>query len=156
MITAKCIQKFRDKNNRICGYRLQDQQGYTKDVNSEQLKAAIAQKQIVITNLTLTIDGRLVDSKERKVQAIDNKAIYDSICNTLRFKKCKVLRDDGPSNLCIITKPDIDGCYIKISSPYNSVDDAIINGEVIYGLGDGPISTRRWTNIGCGNMPIDA
>ena len=30
MIQAKCMQKFRDKNNHIYRYRLQDQQGNIK------------------------------------------------------------------------------------------------------------------------------
>lgn len=38
MITAKYIQKFRNKHNQIIGYRLQDNQGNIKDVTSDQLK----------------------------------------------------------------------------------------------------------------------
>jgi len=34
MIKAKCVQKFRDKNNHIYGYRLQDTNGSTKDVTN--------------------------------------------------------------------------------------------------------------------------
>lgn len=60
MIQAKCIQKFRDKNNHIYGYRLQDQAGKQLDVNTQQLKSAIANKQINIINLKLTSDNRLV------------------------------------------------------------------------------------------------
>ena len=66
MIQAKCIQKFRDKNNNIYGYRLQDQNGACIDVRREQLKQAIKSKQINIINLTLTSDNRLVDTTPKQ------------------------------------------------------------------------------------------
>lgn len=61
MIQAKCIQKFRDKQNKIYGYKLVDINGQTQDVKSDNLKQAIRNKQIQVVNLTLTSDGRLVD-----------------------------------------------------------------------------------------------
>ena len=68
MIQAKCIQKFRDKNNHIIGYRLQDINGQTQDVQADNLKQAIKSNHINILNLTLTKDGRLVDSSEEVLQ----------------------------------------------------------------------------------------
>lgn len=62
MIQAKCIQKFRNKQNQIYGYRLQDTRGAIKDVLADQLKIAIKNKQINIINLTLTSDNRLIDT----------------------------------------------------------------------------------------------
>ena len=76
MIQAKCIQKFRDKNNQIYGYRLQDINGQTQDVKSENLKQAIANKQIHVVNLTLTSDGRLVDTTEKQLQ--NNKVLGEA------------------------------------------------------------------------------
>lgn len=61
MIQATCIQKFRDKRGVIVGYRLQDSNGAVNDVNSLQLKQAIRDGRVSITNLRLTSDGRLVD-----------------------------------------------------------------------------------------------
>lgn len=69
MIQAKCIQKFRDKNNHIYGYRLQDINGKTQDVRPDNLKQAIANKQIHVVNLTLTSDNRLVDTTEHHLQS---------------------------------------------------------------------------------------
>ena len=84
MVKAKCIQKFRDKHNKIYKYRLQDQQGNTKDVTPDQLKQAIKNNQITITNLTLTSDNRLINttptqqtsktSEEQKIKNILAKA----------------------------------------------------------------------------------
>lgn len=61
MITCKCIQKFRDKNNVIYGYRLVDSNGNTRDIVPDQLKQAIKNKQVYVNNLTLTADNRLID-----------------------------------------------------------------------------------------------
>ena len=69
MIQAKCTQKFRDKRNHIYGYRLIDLNGQTQDVKAEALKHAIASGKIHIINLTLTKDGRLVDTTEKQLQS---------------------------------------------------------------------------------------
>lgn len=69
MIQTKCIQKFRDKNNHIYGYRLQDINGKTQDVEPNNLKQAITNKQIHVVNLTLTSDGRLVDTNEKQLKS---------------------------------------------------------------------------------------
>ena len=69
MIQAKCIEKFRDNTGKIYGYRLQDINGQVQDVQPENLKIAIRNKQIHIVNLTLTADNRLVDSSEKQLQA---------------------------------------------------------------------------------------
>ena len=69
MIQAKCIQKFRDKSNHIYGYRLVDFNGQTQDVQPKNLKQAIVNKQIHVVNLTLTKDGRLVDTTEERLKS---------------------------------------------------------------------------------------
>lgn len=93
MIQAKCIQKFRDKTGKIYGYRLQDLNGNTQDVQPENLKVAIRNKQIHIVNLTLTTDNRLVDTTEKQLQTkvlgkapvvINNDKYYD-VAKALAF-----------------------------------------------------------------------
>ena len=69
MIQVKCIQKFRDKNNHIYGYRIVDLNGQTQDVQPEKLKQAIKTKQLHVINLRLTSDDRLVDTTEKQLQA---------------------------------------------------------------------------------------
>lgn len=64
MIQARCIQKFRSGSNIIIGYRLIDLVGQTLDIESEDLKRAIYRKQINVINLTLTSDGKLIDTSE--------------------------------------------------------------------------------------------
>lgn len=64
MIKVKCIQKFRDKQGKIYGYRLQYLSGQTQDVKPENLKQAIKNNQIQVTNLKLTSNNRLIDAKD--------------------------------------------------------------------------------------------
>ena len=61
MLKVKCIQKFRDKNNVVIGYRIIDQNGNTTDISSKSLKQAIKQGRLEVINLTLTSDNRLID-----------------------------------------------------------------------------------------------
>lgn len=67
MITVKCIQKFRNKNNQITGYKLQDCTGAVKDVTPEQLKNAIRSNSVSVVNLKLTSDGKLIDSAKESI-----------------------------------------------------------------------------------------
>lgn len=89
MLQAKCIQKFK-KNNTIYAYRIQDFQGNTRDVYSDQLKQAIRNNEINIVNLRLTSDNRLVSttltqqtqkstSTKYKTSKISNKQIQSII-----------------------------------------------------------------------------
>lgn len=79
MVTCKCINKFRDTHNIIIGYRLKDTTGKCIDVTPDQVKVAIKNNQIAVTNLTLTSDGRLVEHKE-------NNTIAKSTGNTFILK----------------------------------------------------------------------
>lgn len=69
MIQAKCIEKFRDKQGRIYGYRLIDLNGKTQDVTPDNLKNAIKTGKINIVNLTLTSDNRLIDKETKQLQS---------------------------------------------------------------------------------------
>jgi len=79
----ECITKFRDKNNRIKGYRLRDKNGRTVEESAEKVKKAIACGNVTVSNLTLTSDGRLVDTGaggERKT-----KSIFRNVDEAARF-----------------------------------------------------------------------
>jgi len=98
MFQATCIQKFK-KNNKIYGYRLQDSQGNIKDVLSDQLKQAIKSGQITITNLVLTSDNRLIESKaeskaESKEKNIVYKPLYKVCSDVADFAKVLINRKD--------------------------------------------------------------
>ena len=84
MIIVKCLHKFRNKNNQIIGYTIQDKNGNTVDVKSEYLKQAIRNSQIKVLNLTLTSDNKLIDKaykpqKVQKVQKVQNNNLKNII-----------------------------------------------------------------------------
>lgn len=74
MLKATVIQVFRKTNNRIYGYRLQDDSGRIKDVSAEQLKDAVNKGLIQLNNYKITSDNRLIKTKE-----------HDSIINNDRY-----------------------------------------------------------------------
>ena len=72
MIRARAIKKiyrpvlaFDKEPTEVIGYTLEDEQGNLKDVEKEQLKRAIRQKQIEVVNITLTRDNRLMFREKR-------------------------------------------------------------------------------------------
>jgi len=85
MIKCECIEKFRDKQGNIKGYRLRDCNGACLDVKPDQLKMSIFSQQLDVINLKLTADGKLIDKEVdiiTKLEQIDaynqtEKAIND-------------------------------------------------------------------------------
>ena len=119
MLTVTCIQKFRNKQNQIYGYRLQDQQGNIKDVYSDQLKAAIRNNKIDIVNLTLTSDNRLVAKTPEKQHKLNNKMTNEDQ-EEQRFKNIL-----AKANLMGISKDALISCkfaYDIIKETYNLLD----------------------------------
>lgn len=97
MIQVRCIKKYRDKSGRIYGYRLADMDGRVQDVDAEDLKEAIENNLVIVSNLTLTSDRRLIDKKEtilqdKKIfknvptQKIDGGKYIEKICAYLGFR----------------------------------------------------------------------
>lgn len=64
MIRARVIKVFRKNNNRIYGYRLQDNAGNIKDIKAEQLKEAIKKGLVQIDNYKLTSNNKLIVNKD--------------------------------------------------------------------------------------------
>lgn len=67
-IICKQLEKYKDKNGKIIGYRLVDAQGNQTQVKSDDLKNQIRTGNLKVVNLTLTQDGRLVDGAEPQIQ----------------------------------------------------------------------------------------
>lgn len=64
MIQAKCIEKIRDKNNNIIAYQLIDTNNCKQVVKPLQLKNAIKSGSILVSNLKLTKNNKLIDHDE--------------------------------------------------------------------------------------------
>ena len=87
MLVVTCIERFKDKNGVVIGYRLQDEQGNIKDVYPEQLKNVIKQNKISVSNLTLTSDNRLVIASECKNDTEANSTYTNDFIKNLEVIK---------------------------------------------------------------------
>lgn len=86
---VKCIAKERDRNNKIVGYKLQDQQGNTVIIKPDALKSAIKTNRIEVINLTITSDNRLIDAQPVKQKEI--ASLSGDKKGKLLINKAKVL-----------------------------------------------------------------
>lgn len=77
MIVVKCTKVYRDKNNVILGYDITDKKGKTKHIGKSELKSLIKTGEIIVENLTLTKDGRLI---------VQNSSTSNSAGKSLRAK----------------------------------------------------------------------
>lgn len=71
-----CLEKIRDKHNKIIGYKVEDTKGVVKYISSLQLKMEIAKDRITMANLILTSDNRLVDIKIKNPRDCKNHIIF--------------------------------------------------------------------------------
>lgn len=59
-LNLNCITRFRDKSGKITGYRVSNANGNIKDVTAEDLKNALRSGNVLVMNLRLTTDGRII------------------------------------------------------------------------------------------------
>ena len=107
MLYVKCIHKFRDKNNNIIGYRLQDLNGQVQDVKTANLKNAIKAGNVHVVNLKLTADNRLIDSTEK---VLKNTKVLGEAPTGIRLGKLPdgaVLRSTGLPLVPVEKVPDL-------------------------------------------------
>lgn len=132
MVTAKCLQKIRGKNNQIIGYKLQDTKGNIQDFNSSFIKEQIRAGNIHIINMTLTSDNRLVDKKVKaqtqtgdiNTTNIKNKETIDKESMQKYIQKAKLI-----GKLIEIPTNCKHKCYLISRTPENHIlyipDDVI-------------------------------
>lgn len=87
-ITVTCIERIRGNGNKITGYLLMDDWSETRQIDSEDLKNYIRSGQLVVRNLTLTSDNRLVpksiQSSPEDIKTLDIKGDrFDNDISTL-------------------------------------------------------------------------
>ena len=122
MIQAKCIQKFRNNNGKIYGYRLIDINGQTQDVIPDELKIAIKNGQLDVVNLTLTKDNRLVDKDPDKI--LENKKIMPG---TPVIHTQKIGADQAYKNILNIAKLIYTGLGLGEAVELTSFDNSYGN-----------------------------
>ena len=128
-ITCKCIQKHRDKQGKIYGYTLVDDSGKSVSIYSDALKGYIKDGTLVVTNLTLTDDNRLVDKTSKQVKQAEEKGVDES---DISINKLKMLGHDikefntryGVLNIAQLNKDSI-----LVIIPDNIVELAKLNDK---------------------------
>lgn len=138
-IQAKCIKKFRDRNDRIIGYRLIDINRNTTDVKPNVLKFYIKTGKINVINLKLTSDYKLVDNntnqndiqKSRKDNtAVSYDVVKQYVPNFIAYI-VKELHMIGISDSSILTnREEIYSDYIGVEQ-YIFLDNIRYNGRDI-------------------------
>jgi hypothetical protein len=93
MILATCIGVLRDENRHIIGYRLADRHNHVVVIKPIILKDKIANKEIDVSNLTLTSDNRLVVSTK------DNTDNYISFLKDLKSVHRQAITNIGSGEL---------------------------------------------------------
>lgn len=97
-IICKQLEKYKDKNGRIIGYRLVDQAGVQTQIKSEDLKNQIKTGTLKVVNLTLTKDGRLIDGADEK-NVIDREESTSGVIEALQKIKLDKLQNKELSEL---------------------------------------------------------
>ena len=64
MITVRCTQKIRNPQGKIVSYIILYENGETRPVEPQDLKKEIYKGNVIVKNLKLTSDGRLIDCNE--------------------------------------------------------------------------------------------
>lgn len=156
MVQVKCIEKLRDKNNHIIGYKLIDKNNNEVLVKAEKLKEIIRSKQLEVINLTLTSDNRLIDKKQDtslkpmnksktkninaesllvKVKTIGyNVTTIDTVCG----HKCYIASPPDNSNNLLIIPDDVKCIYDEYKwwdSEFKRIERVKGNLKVIGGKG---------------------
>lgn len=88
---VKCIEKFRDNNGNIVGYKLEDQAGNRMDIGHDQLKVELKKNKYNVENLQIDKAGRLVDKKVESVKLEKDNSKKSTIKANelaLAFERC--------------------------------------------------------------------
>lgn len=87
MMVVKCIDRIRDRNNRIVEYRLRNKDGEIKAIKPEILKKAIIDKQLKVYNINLASDDRLIYCERKKIEITPDILFRVRDNKKLRFER---------------------------------------------------------------------
>ena len=102
MITAKCVEKVRDKNGVITDYVLEDYNGIRRTFSSDQVKNKIKYGWLSVLNLKLTSDNKLIDNQGYKVNTADIELSDMAVYRHTLFEGFRHIRswDESYETLC--------------------------------------------------------
>ena len=94
-----CMNKVRDNNGKIIGYNIINNSCEIATVEAEKLKQAIRTQAIIVKNLKLTIDDRLIDGENSS--NIDGYIQYNCKARLLGIQDCYTL-DISKNKVCLV------------------------------------------------------
>jgi hypothetical protein len=145
MVQARCVEKFRNKNNAIICYRLVDKNGSILDVKPENLKLFIKQGEINVSNLKLTSDYKLISCDQNKNESLEAK--FQRMQKTLQSKSTSteaIAKEYAKQFDCYITK-----ALILAGIDYTNVNigDALFNDSESVYLDERNIRIQTYINL---------
>ena len=136
VIISRYTQKFRNSSGQITGYRIIDSKGVSKDITSAELKTAIKSRKIVVVNLKLTSNNKLIDctttenNSKLTVEELARKISKEILqLNTAIVKKLNLKKYDGvpfgDTKITVCDDYDIDDIYEYVYEYYlvEHIDD---------------------------------
>lgn len=117
------IEKIRDKNDKIIGYKLRNvQTNEIITVSSGDLKDAIQRRQVEVTNLTLTADTRLIDKNSRQGNLEACKNVINESLILLHESFIKLSKTNPKFKFNRVPDGETTRYYIDITKLKNGVD----------------------------------
>ena len=120
-----CIEKVRDKNDRILGYVLKDSMGNVDTYEAKRLKKEIRSGWITVDNLMLTSDNRLVSTEKHEL--FDMGKIRGEQCNSELFDRYQDIFDSIGVNV-------VGAIYMVIPEAGETADSVIVRSLEKYGI----------------------
>lgn len=120
-----CIEKIRDKNERIVSYVLRDSMGNVNTYEAKELKRGMESGWIIVDNLMLTTDNRLVSTEKHAL--FDMGKIRGEQCNSELFERYQDIFDSIGVNV-------VGGIYMAIPEAGETADSVIIRSLEKYGI----------------------
>lgn len=77
VVICKAIDIIKDKKGNTSGYVLADTTGQTMSVPSDKIKAAILSKQVIVSNLKVTSNNRLIN------EDIDVPKLFNTVADKI-------------------------------------------------------------------------
>lgn len=133
---CKCIQRVRGKNNIILKYELKDFNGNTIEIDTAKLKQAIRDRKVLVTNMQLTSDNRLITLKSDRLKFNLVRNLYNEIDAYKRDLVGSYCSDNGLNYRNFIGTND----YIKLIK--NSLEDKGFSGYERWEFITGNIRTQ--------------
>lgn len=149
----KCIEKIRDNSGKILAYKIENENGVSRNWYPLEVKDALILGVPEITNLKLTSDGRIIDKRDNKktdklndIVAHTHKQIQDYIDNNnLKFNISNNRIEDNEYEIRIHrTMSDCDITIFNVNIEYDKENNSY---KITYGKISDLYKTYKFNDI---------